>query len=340
MTMIATGRCWIFLASLVLFGAPSLSGQSTNINLDVVVTAKSGPPVTGLDQSDFTLLDNKTPQHLTSFRAIGATQEPVHVIVVIDAVNASYESIAYQRGQIDKFLQANGGQLFQPTALAFFSDLKTEIQEDFSTNGNELSSSLENYAVSLRSIRRSSQWEANDRFRLSVNALRSITERVAGLPGRKLIFWISPGWPLLSGPRIELTAKQQDELFASIVGLSNQLRESRITLYNVNPIGPAEGVGRQFYYLDFVKGVSKPGKAQVADLSLQVLATQTGGLVLSGSNDVDTMLKQCMDDSLAYYTLSFTAAKPDKRDEYHHIEVRLDKPGLTARTRDGYYAQP
>jgi VWFA-related protein len=137
-----------------------------------------------------------------------------------------------------------------------------------------------------------------------------------------------------------LSGKQQDQLFASIVGLSTHLRENRITVYNVNPVGPGEAVGRQFYYLDFVKGVTKAGQAQVADLSLQVLATQTGGLVLSGSNDMDTMLKQCMEDSLAYYTLSFTAAKPDKRNEYHHIEVRVDKPGLTARTRDGYYAQP
>jgi len=338
--MVATGRCCVFLLSLFLLGALSVSGQSTSINLDVVVTAKSGPPVAGLGESDFTVFDNKAPAPLTSFHALGGTQEPVHAILVIDAVNTSYTSIAYQRDQIDNFLHANGGQLAQPTTLAFFSDQKTEIQEGFSTNGSELSSSLENYTVALRTIRRSSQWEANDRFRLSINGLQSIAQRIANLPGRKLIFWISPGWPLLSGPRIELTGKQQDQLFASIVELSTNLRENRITVYNVNPIGPGEGVGRQFYYLDFAKGVSKPGQAQIADLSLQVLATQTGGLVLSGNNDVGAMLKQCMEDSLAYYTLSFTGAKPDKRNEYHHIEVRVDKPGLTARTRDGYYAQP
>ena len=293
-----------------------------------------------LQQSDFTVLDNKAQAHLTSFRALGATQEPIHVVLVIDAVNATYSNIAYQRGELDKFLHANGGQLAQPTAFAFFTDEKTEIQEGFTTNGAELSSSLENYTVGLRSIRRSSQWEANDRFRLSINALQSISQRLAGLPGRKLIFWISPGWPLLSGPRIELTSKQQNQLFASVVEVSTSLRENRITLYNVNPVGPGEGIGREFYYMDFVKGVAKPGKVQVADLSLQVLATQSGGLVLTGSNDVEGMLKQCMADTEAYYSLSFTGAKADDRNEYHHIEVRVDKPGLTARTRDGYYAQP
>jgi VWFA-related protein len=177
----AIGRCCVSLVSLVFCGALSLSGQSTNINLDVVVTAKSGPPVAELQQSDFTVLDNKAQAHLTSFRALGATQEPIHVVLVIDAVNASYDSIAYQRGELDKFLHANGGQLAQPTAFAFFTDEKTEIQEGFTTNGAELSSSLENYTVGLRSIRRSSQWEANDRFRLSINALQSISQRLAGL---------------------------------------------------------------------------------------------------------------------------------------------------------------
>jgi VWFA-related protein len=145
---------------------------------------------------------------------------------------------------------------------------------------------------------------------------------------------------LLSGPGIQLDNKQHSQLFASIVGLSAKLRETRTTLYNVNPIGANEDVGRQFYYQDFVKGVSKPGQVYVGDLSLQVIATQTGGLVLSGSNDLAGMLKQCMADSAAYYALSFTGAKPDRRDEYHHIEVRVNKPGLLARTRDGYYAEP
>lgn len=320
--------------------AASLSAQSTAVSLDVVVTAKSGPPIADLGPNDFTLLDNKSPQRLTSFQVLGGAREPVHVILVIDAVNVSFENIAYQRGEIDKFLHADGGRLAQPTALAFFTDKGTQVQEGFSTDGNELSTALDQYAVGLRDIRRSSQFEANDRFQLSINALRSLTERAAGLPGRKLIFWVSPGWPLLSGPGVNIDNKQQNQIFGTVVGLSTELRQNRITLYDVNPIGAAEGVAHTFYYEDFVKGIAKPGQVQLADLSLQVLATQSGGLVLTGSNDLSKYLKQCMADTEAYYTLSFTAAKADRRDEYHHIEVRLAKPGLIARTRDGYYAQP
>jgi VWFA-related protein len=313
---------------------------ASSVSLDVVVTPKSGPPVADLQQQDFTILDNKTPRHITSFHAFGGSQAPIHVLIVLDAVNVPYQSIAYSRGEIDKFLHANGGRLAYPTQLAFFTDKGMQVQQSFSTDGNELSSSLDQYAVALRDIRRSSQWQESERFDLSISALRSFTESQANLPGRKLILWVSPGWPLLSGPRIYLDAKQQDQLFSLIVGLSTEMREAAVTLYNINPIGAAEGVGRAFYYQDFLKGASKPGQVQVADLSLQVLATQSGGLVFTGSNDLTAMLQQSVADGQAYYELSFDPPRADHADEYHQIEVQVAKPGLTARTRQGYYQQP
>ena len=318
---------------------PSTPLAASSVSLDVVVTPKSGPPVADLQQQDFTILDNKTPRHITSFHAFGG-QAPIHVLIVLDAVNVPYESVAYSRGEIDKFLHANGGRLAYPTQLAFFTDNGMQVQPAFSTDGNELSSSFDHYAVALRDIRRSSQWQESERFDLSISALRSFTESQANLPGRKLILWVSPGWPLLSGPRIYLDYKQQNQLFSLIVGLSTQMREAAVTLYNVNPIGAAEGVGRAFYYEDFLKGVSKPGQVQVADLSLQVLATQSGGLVFTGSNNLTAMLQQSVADGQAYYELSFDPPRADHADEYHQIEVQVAKPGLTARTRQGYYQQP
>jgi VWFA-related protein len=338
---------WALLAPMLYTAAlsaqqtmPSTPSAASNISLDVVVTPKSGAPVADLQQQDFTILDNKTPRHITSFHAFGGSQAPIQVLIVLDAVNVSYESIAYSRGEIDKFLHANGGRLAFPTQLAFFTDKGMQIQQAFSTDGNELSSSLDHYAVALRDIRRSSQFEASDRFNLSISALRSLSASEAKLPGRKLILWVSPGWPLLSGPLINLDAKQENELFSLIVGLSTQMREGAVTLYNVNPIGAAEGVGRELYYESFLKGVSKAAQVQVGDLSLQVLAAQSGGLVLTGSNNLTALLQQCVADGQAYYELSFDTPPGDHRDEYHRIEVQVAKPGLTARTREGYYLQP
>src|ERR1700733_4004822 len=335
---------FIPLISTVVFFAQQntqpTSAPASRIDLDVVVTPKSGPAVAGLQLQDFTIFDNKAPQHITSFQARNGSQDPVRIILVIDAVNTTYQSIAYQRGEIDKFLRANGGRLAQPMALAFFTDKGTQLEQGFSTDGNGLSESFDHYDISLRDIRRSSQYEANDRFQLSMTALREVLEQAAKLPGRKMIFWISPGWPILSGPRIDLSSKQQNQLFSSVVGLSTQLREARITLYSVSPLGSNEGVGRELYYQAFLKGVTKQSQVNVGDLSLQVLAIQSGGLALAADNDVASLLQKCLADTEAYYELSFVPAQADHRDEYHNLLVQVAKPGLTARTRTGYYAQP
>ena len=318
--------------------APAQDGQ---IHLDVVVTPKSGPPVAGLEQRDFTITDNKAPATITSFRAFSGSEAPVEVILLIDAVNTDYQIIAYERGQIDAFLRANGGKLAHPVKLAIFGDTGTQIQQSFSTDGNAIAASLDQQTVALRTLRRSAGfYGAVDRFDLSLKALAQLASSEADKPGRKFILWVSPGWPLLSGPGVQIGAKQQQSLFGAIVEASTELRQARITLYNVNPIGAGENTLRTFYYQQFLKGVSKPNQVSAGNLALQVIAAQSGGLVLNSSNDVSALLQQAFADADAWYELSFEPAKGERPNEYHQIEVRVDKPGLIARTRQGYYAQP
>jgi hypothetical protein len=46
--------------------------------------------------------------------------------------------------------------------------------------------------------------------------VRQLAQQEAAQPGRKMVFWISPGWPMLSGPNVvQLTPKQQQQLFAN-----------------------------------------------------------------------------------------------------------------------------
>lgn len=113
-----------------------------------------------------------------------------------------------------------------------------------------------------------------------------------------------------------------------------------MTLYNINPLGPGENLFRADYYQDFLKGVSKSDQTDLADLSLQVLAVQSGGLSLNSSSDVAGNLQRCLRDTESWYEVTFTAPVADHPNEYHHIQITVDEPGLTARTRDGYYAQP
>ena len=131
------------------------------------------------------------------------------------------------------------------------------------------------------------------------------------------------------------------EFFRSVVALSDGLQKARITLYSVDPLGTADAVGvRTSYYKDFLKGVRAARQVQAGNLALQVLADQSGGRVLNSSNDVAGEIATCIADATAFYVLSFDGVEGDGPNEYHMLEVKIDKPGLTARTRSGYYAQP
>ena len=155
------------------------------------------------------------------------------------------------------------------------------------------------------------------------------------------MIWFSPGWPLLSGPNVQLTSKDREHLFNRIVAFSTGLRQSRITLYAIDPLGLADAGGmRVSYYQEFLKGVTSPSRLEPGDLGLQVLAVQSGGQVLNSSNDLTTAIANCAADAYSFYVLSFDAARADRVNEYHAVGVTVDKPGITARTRTGYYAQP
>jgi len=320
---------------------PQAQPASGKIFLDVVVSPKSGPPVADLQQQDFTLLDNNSPQPITSFQPVTGRQAPVEVVLVIDAINSDARTVSYERIQIDKFLLAEGGRLAFPVAIAVATDTGVKLAENFSSDGNVLRAAMDRDQIGLRDIGRSSGfYGATERLQYSLQALNQLAAGEAPHPGRKILVWISPGWPLLSGPNVQLDGKQQGEIFAQIVSLSTQLRQARVTLYNVNPIGAGESVFRATYYEEFLKGVSKPSQADLGNLGLQVLAIQSGGLALEFNNDLTALLQQCISDIAPYYELSFVAAPAERPDEYHHIEIKIAKSGLIARTSQGYYAQP
>jgi VWFA-related protein len=318
--------------------APSPSSQS--IHLDVVVDTKSGQPVTQLGEKNFTVFDNKTARPITHFKVEGATSEPVSVIVLIDAVDTPYHTVAYAREGIEKFFKANEGQLANPTSLAVLTDEGVQFDSKFSTDGNAMSDALEHRQIGLREINRTSEWGAQERFQICMNAIGQLLAFAATIPGKKIVLWVSPGWPIISGPRVYLDTHQENQIFNNIVSLSTEFRQMNLTLYNINPVGVAESLQRADYYEAFLKGVAKPNQVQIGNLAIQVLAIQSGGLAIESNSDVTGMMMQCLQDAKSWYAISFDPLPADKPDEYRHIEVKVDQPGMVVRTRDGYYANP
>lgn len=316
------------------------------IKLDVMVTDKSGKPVSGLDLKDFTLLDNSLPAKILSFQAIDGTVRPagagqaadhrVEVILLLDTVNVDFQQVAAERQEIGRFLRLKSSHLAQPMSIYLFTKDGVQFQSDLSADGSAVAAALNQVDGQLRTIDRAQgAWGDLDRVLLSVRNLDSIAQTEENNPGLKILIWVGPGWPMLDSSRFQSSSsKGQEQLFDSIVELSSSLREAHIALYSISAGQSGSGT---FLYEDFLKGVKSAQKASPSNLGLKVLAVQSGGRVLPPSNDLASEIDSCIQDANAFYTISFDPSRADKKNEYHDLKVVVDKPGLKALTNTGYY---
>jgi VWFA-related protein len=318
---------------------PAQPADDGKIHFYVVLTPKTSAPIEGLKQQNFTVLDNKSPSPIASFHAYTSRPEPVEVVIVIDAVNSNLLGVNVEHAAIAKFLRIEGGVLAYPVALAAFTEQGIQIVGNFSLDGNSLASALDNYNAGTRAVGATAGRNGEEeRWRISQNALRGLLAIVAPQRRRKIIIWLSPGWAELPGFAAELDDKTQQKLFGDVVSMSNLIWKSGATLYSIDPIGAAENTVRLSYYKEFLDPVTKPSKVDVGYLGLEVLALQSGGLAIHSTNDVTDALKQCIADAAPFYDIAIDPVQAKRPGEFHHIEIQVATPGLTARTRAGYYA--
>jgi len=357
--------CLVLFLILPSLCVPQVSAQQNHsaahpgdrIYLDVVVSPKSGPPMKGLQQSDFTILDNDVPQTITSFEAVDGRQARIEVILVLDAVNIGSREAAITFEEIIKFLKSDGGRLAYPTAVAILTDKGLQSPLDFSQDGNAISAALGKHPIAVRSITENSDRGGGAaRFEISFQTFAQILATEREKPGRKIVLWVSPGWPPLVGLENDRDAKlrqlQQlrEEVFGNVVEVSTQLREGRITLYSLDPsalgdleMGLTDSPTIHLRPPDreaYVAGAYKPSDVGPRDLALETIATQSGGSALHPGNDLASALRKCLADTASYYEISFDPTITTQPNEYHRLEIRIAKPALVARTRQGFYSWP
>lgn len=341
-----------FCASGPLTFGQDMSGQTIPradqanrvIALNVQVIDKTGAPVRGLQPQDFSLLINGKPEKFVSVEAIdhagsGPTQ-PVEVLLVVDTVNTGFSNIADVKLQVKRFLSENAGRLAYPLELAVVTDSGVTLQKGFSQDGNALTSIFDQYKIGL-TYRPAGFYGAQQLFNYSFAPMMSMAQYASKIPGRKLMIWISPGWPELAAPHYELYGKGQQQVFRWIVDASNALRKANVTVYDVDPRGAlAAGTNRISYYKHFLRPVTEVKQAQAGNLALQVIAVQSGGEVFAGTNELSALIDECLKDADSYYVLAFTPPPATHADEYQSVTVNVSRPGALVRTRMGYYDQP
>lgn len=208
------------------------------------------------------------------------------------------------------------------------------------------------------------------RNQVSLSALRGLMTRLGGLrEGRKTVIVVSEGYtdyvpPQLNDPRASLPGvgnpnrnnpllgdpsqgaegalAQDRQRFFGDMDIRQQMRDvyteanrNNVSLYMLDPRGLA---GFEFD-IDQGIGLSMDKASLDATLdSLRLLADETDGRAIINRNDLDTGLKQMMQDASAYYLLGYSSSAAPTDGKFHQIRVRVKRPGIEVRARKGYWA--
>jgi VWFA-related protein len=198
------------------------------------------------------------------------------------------------------------------------------------------------------------------RVGMTLTAFQAIAQAVAGIPGRKSLIWVTSSFPLATYTRIVKYSADADnnpnrvafnEVYEDrIRQATSKLTDAQIAVYPVDArglVGQLQG-GAENQGIDaggqFVGGqelaqvIQQAGGAvEETQATMKQVAGDTGGKVYTNLNDLNHSVALSVEDGASYYLLGYTpAGKPDGK--FHKIEVKVDRPGVSVRSRRGYFA--
>ena len=343
--------------------------------VDVVATDSKGHPVGDLGIDDFAILEDNQPQKIRGFSfrqtsTLTEVREPANPkvfsnaprysgssslnVILLDALNAEFLSRTYARDELLKYLES--GPAIQPTAVyALENTLK--LLHDFTTDTKELQAVVENYrprapthVVDVYSAatpysQHGDYTTTSRSLEATVSALGALAQVLAGHPGRKNLIWLSAAFPLAFYPESYGNAVNpintrnttgdaplhdsvtDHNMFGKVRGFSDEIERVANAMMNAQVA---------IYPVDCT-GLGKNSRATAAS-TMRILAERTGGKTYVNRNDIEMALRTSMDDGATYYTLEYYPENKNWDGKFRVIQVKTARPGVTLRSRQGYYA--
>ena len=338
--------------------------DSRLVVLDLSVTDSKGEPVLNLRPDEVRVYEDGRPQTVRSFDppAIhamppGSTaaavvrstadlakigQAPVTVLV-LDELNMGFSDESYARQKLAAWLSAQPAVLPQPAALMAVTYKNFEELRDYTQDRDALLQALKAHhaTVPWRKYNNGTLGAAaSETMFASLGALEQIAQSTRGIAGRKNLIWVGDGFPSIS--TAEPDAKAAETAKAYVRRITNAMLQARVTLSILGPTLKPYGMVTVETQSQ-TNSVNSGAIVQPAteDLQFASLAPSSGGRAYANRNDLDREIGESVDTGVHFYTLSYTPteASNDPK-QFRRIRVEILRPGLTAQTRDGYFAEP
>ncbi len=304
------------------------------VQLDVTVLDKDRRPVRGLTVEDFTILDKGKPQPIVAFSPVDVPAPISHVApwirdapldVVSNAENRRLVAIvmddAYAKLEPDiakraKQIARNAVDQLGPGDLAAVVFTFLGRGQNFTADRSQLLQAIESYSPKMTGAAGVPAICDTRHRSCDVEALATVASTLASAPpGRKILILITGGRAFTFGVIGESSSRNEG---ADLVRLFSDLQRANITVYAYD-----------------AHGLEVDG-SMVAKESLYSFAESTGGRAVAFTNDPASSVADAFRESSTYYFLGFRTTASNEK-EFHKIEVKVNRPGLQVRTRNGYY---
>ena len=366
----------LLLVAVLVAGAAALRAQQTPsfstaveaVEIDAFVSDRDGKPVSDLKQTDFELREDGKPQSIISFSLVNipiVAPEPyrpgapvpdvatnrggegrLYVFALDelcpvqtectgalgeDAVESSSNNGATWALRARAFLRQFISEHFEPTDIGIVVSIgraRAGDMQDFTSNRQLLLKAIDTYIGGFPIPDTDGSFTA----RSQAQALRALIESLAAIHGRrKTVILVSHSvgqQGVLGGADVfdvldyrgGVRSLQFDDLRAAMTAAMR----GGVAFYPIDPAGadPAALGGKALQQMDSLRG----------------LAEATGGFAVVNSNRYPEAFSRIVTEASSYYLLGFTSTNSKRDGRYRRLEVKVNRPGLTVRSRDGYIA--
>lgn len=328
------------------------------IDLEVTVTDRAGRRLHGLGPESFSVEIGGRPAEVVHFAELGAPEEgdtpseavavpvaaPFHLAVFADQISLDPTPRARALRALGPFLEdalADGARV---TIVSWNGSLR--VYAAATTEPAAVKAALAELGAGAGGGV-ADAYDFAPEQRRALGALEAVVARLAGLEGRKAVLYVGGGIPfvpagdlaelsiaLSDDPRQRVSERFSADAAARFAELTRHANAAGVTLHTLDAAGvrAPRSVSPTTGRLN-VTVANDSVRDQVLTGPLLMLAAETGGRAIVGTNALDQGLGELAADLANHYSLAVRppAGFADGGDAA--VEVRVDRPGARARHR-------
>jgi Ca-activated chloride channel family protein len=270
------------------------------VSLNVTVSTSAQQYVGGLDRDDFVVLENGVPQNVTFF---AKTAVPLALALLLDSSASMEQAMAAAQEAAIGFSRTLG-----PADLATIIDFDTRVEtaQGFTSDVGALEDA----------IRRTAAGGSTALFNAVYIALKELSKvKTTGeerAPRRRAIIVLSDG--------------DDTSSLVSFEEVLDAATRSDTVIYTIG-LGVGHGPGPR-------------SGSQEGAFILRRLAEQTGGRAFfpKEAKDLAAVYGDIREELSSQYSLAYESSSARTNGEWRRIAVRVNRPSVIVRTRQGYFA--